>query len=324
VACAAAFLAGRFGGEAGAVAPLGAGVWSQAFAFRQGSRDYVIRFGLHGDDFARDRLAAAFAGPALPIPAVIELGEAFGGSYAIAERVFGGYIDDVDEAQMRGLLPALLVALDAMRLADLSHTTGYGGWDAGGNAAYPSWRAVLLDVASDRPGDRIHGWRARLATSAVGSEPFDAAYRRPQGLTGDLPDLRCLIHSDLLHFNVLVEGDRITGVLDWGCAMTGDFLYDLAWFCFWQPWYSTWQRIDFAEEARRRCAAIGLEVSQFEERLRCCQIRIGLAGQAYQAYSGEWTELQATARRTLEIASDACLSRGERPKAIGRTTSATV
>ena len=30
-----------------------------------------------------------------------------------------------------------------------------------------------------------------------------------------------LIHSDLLHINVLVEADRITGVVDWGWGMAG-------------------------------------------------------------------------------------------------------
>lgn len=297
-----AFLAARFGGDAGDVAHLGAGVWSQAFAFRRAGSDYVIRFGAHGDDFARDRLAAAFAGPALPVPAVLELGETEGGYCAIAERVYGGYIDDVDAARLRSLLPALFAALDATRLADLSHTTGYGPWDASGNASFPSWRAALLDVANDRPGDRIHGWWTRLAASTVGSAPFDAAYRRLQALAGDLPDLRCLIHSDLLQFNVLVEGERITGVLDWGCAMTGDFLYDLAWLCFWQPWYPAWQGIDFVQEARRHYAAIGLAVPGFEQRLLCCQLHIGLAGMAYQAYAGDWPNLAATAQRTLELA----------------------
>jgi hygromycin-B 4-O-kinase len=297
-----AFLATRFGGNAADVAPLGTGVWSKAFAFRRAGHDYVIRFGAHQEDFFKDRLAARYASPALPIPRVVELGEAFGGYYAISERVFGTYIDDVDETQMRALLPSLFAALDAARLADLSGTTGYGAWDADGTAPYPSWRAALVDVANDRPIDRIHGWRERLAASPVGVGPFEEAYGHLLALTDHVPAERHLIHSDLLHYNVLVEADRITGVLDWGCGMYGDFLYDLAWLCFWQPWYPAWQRIDFRGEATRHYAAIGLDVPHFEERLRCCQLHIGLAGQAYQAYAGDWTDLQDTARHTLDVA----------------------
>jgi hygromycin-B 4-O-kinase len=297
-----AFLTARFGSDTSDVAQLAAGVWSKAFAFRRAGRDYVIRFGAHREDFRKDRLAARYAGPALPIPRVVELGEAFDGYYAISERVFGAYIDDVDEAQMRALLSALFAALDSARLADLSGTTGYGGWDADGTAPYPSWRAVLLDVANDRPTDRTHGWRQRLAASPVGIGPFDEAYKHLQALADRIPDERHLIHSDLLHDNVLVEADRITGVLDWGCAMYGDFLYDLAWLCFWRPWYPAWQRIDFQAEATRHYASIGLDVPHFAKRLRCCQIHIGLAGQAYMAYAGDWNDLQRTAQHTLDVA----------------------
>jgi hygromycin-B 4-O-kinase len=297
-----AFLAAQFGSDGGEVVPLGTGVWSKAFAFRRLGRDYVIRFGAHQEDFAKDYLAARYANPALPIPRVVELGEAFGGYYAISERLFGGYLDDVDETQMRALLPSLFAALDSARLADLSGTTGYGAWDAEGTAASPSWRAALLDVTYDRPADRIYGWRERLAASPVGMGPFEEAYRHLLALADCAPEKRHLIHSDLLHYNVLVEAGRVIGVLDWGCAMYGDFLYDLAWLCFWQPWYPAWRRIDFRAEALRHYTAIGLDVPHFEERLRCSQIHIGLAGQAYMAYAGNWTDLQDTAQHTLDVA----------------------
>jgi hygromycin-B 4-O-kinase len=297
-----AFLATRFGRASHDVVPLGAGVWSKAFAFQRAGRDYVVRFGAHHEDFAKDRFAARFSCPALPIPCVVELGGAFGAYYAISERLFGGYIDDVDETQMRALLPSLFSALDAARLADLSGTAGYGGWGGDGNAPYPSWRAALLDVAHDRPADRIHGWRERLAASPLGIGPFEEAYGHLQALAGRLPEGRHLIHSDLLHNNVLVAGERITSVLDWGCALYGDWLYDLAWFCFWQPWYPAWQRIDFQAEAARHYASIGLDVPSFEERLCACQIHIGLASQAYLAYAGNGTDLQDTVEHTLAIA----------------------
>ena len=297
-----AFLASRFGDRAITVSPIGRGVWSKAFAFRRTGNEFVIRFGAHWDDFAKDRLAARYASPELPIPRVVEMGEAFDGYFAISERLLGGYIDEVDGAQMRKLMPSLFAALDAMRLADISATAGYGGWGADGTAVYPSWREALLDVVHDRPRDRIHGWRERLEDSQVGADPFDEAYGRLLALAGHIPEERHLIHSDLLHYNVLVEGERITGVLDWGCGLYGDFLYDLAWLCFWQPWYPAWKGIDFQAEALHHYAAIGLEVPDFEERLRCCQIHIGLGSQAYQAYAGEWANLEGTARRTLDVA----------------------
>ena len=73
------FLATQFDGACSDVTPLGQGVWSTAFAFRQAGGDYVIRFGAHREDFAKDRLAARYASSGLPIPRFVELGKAFGG-----------------------------------------------------------------------------------------------------------------------------------------------------------------------------------------------------------------------------------------------------
>ena len=87
---------------------------------------------------------------------------------------------------MRALLPALFSALDAARRADLSGTMGYGP-SADGTAPYPSWRAALLDVSTDRPADRTHGWRERMVASPVGVEPFEEAYGHLQALAERVP-----------------------------------------------------------------------------------------------------------------------------------------
>jgi hygromycin-B 4-O-kinase len=85
--------------------------------------------------------------------------------------------------------------------------------------------------------------------------------------------------------------------------MWGDWLYDLAWFTFWAPWYPAWRGIDFAAEARRHYAAIGIDVPNFTERMACCQIHVGLSGMAYQAFTARWELLAETAARTLDVAS---------------------
>ena len=47
------------------------------------------------------------------------------------------------------------------------------------------------------------------------------------------------MHSDLLHYNVLVApaADAITAVFSWKCATWGDAIYDLAWCTFWGRWH---------------------------------------------------------------------------------------
>jgi hygromycin-B 4-O-kinase len=300
-----AFLTERLGGGVGEVAAFQQqGEWSRAFAFRHNGQDLVVRFSALDEDFAKDRLAVRYHGPDLPIPRVLELGEGLGGYYAISERLYGEYIDGASEPQMRALLPAVFSALDAMRLADVSGSTGYREWDATGTGMFPGWKAALLDVAVSRPNDRIAGWREALEASPTGAGPFDVAFQRLVEMVAYVPEDRHLIHSDLLHFNVLVQDARITAVLDWGCGMYGDFLFDLAWFCFWAPWFPAWSRIDFRAEALRHYRAIGLEVPRFKERLLAYELYIGLSGQAYQAYRGEprWDDLEATARHTLKLA----------------------
>lgn len=299
---AAAFLVGRFGAGVTDVEPLGGGTWSRAYAFRREGEPFVARFGGYPDDFERDRLAGRYASPDLPIPAVTEIGDAFGGFYAISERMFGEYIDHLNGARMRATLPSLFAALDALRGADLSATTGYGSWDAAGVGAFPSWPAYLLDIATDRPTDKGHGWRRRLEMSATGAARFDAALDHMRSLVAFCPAERHLIHRDLIHYNVLVADDRISAVLDWGCALYGDFLYDPACFAFWSAWFPAWQGIDFRAEAARHFAAIGLAVPHFAERFRCCQVHAGLDAQQFMALVGDWDNLERAAARTLAVA----------------------
>lgn len=301
-----AFLVSRFGPEVGEVARIGYGEWSQAYAFRHDGADYVARFGAFGEDFAKDRRAARYGSSALPIPAVTEIGQAFGGSYAISERAFGDFIDDLDGRRMRATLPSLFAALGAAREVDLAGAVGYGGWGVDGTAPYPSWRAALLAVGGDESAGRIRGWRERLMQSSLATGAFEEGLDRLRSLVGVCPEDRHLVHSDLLHFNVLVADDHISAVVDWGCSMYGDFLYDIAWLVFWAPWYPAWRGIDFEGEAARHFAAIDLDVPHLVERLRCYQIHIALDSLKYNAFMERPDELEAVASRTLTAA------RGER------------
>ena len=154
---AAGFLAERYAGQARDVAELGGGDWSRAFSFRLDGRDLVARFGQYGEDFARDQQAMALSGPDLPVPRVLETGGALGGAYAISERCFGEFLETLDAARWRRLLPALLRGLDALRDAPALDT---------GALARPAGRSAAAQLARAAPGrTRRPSWPAgvRLA-----------------------------------------------------------------------------------------------------------------------------------------------------------------
>lgn len=278
------------------------GAWSAAFGFHAGDGEFVLRIANQADDFARDAYAHRFATPDLPIPKVTHRGACGEAFYAISERMPGGFLDDLDGNGLRKAVPSLVAMLSALRTADVSASTGFGTWDEAGNGIYASWPAFLVETLEDTPDYRGGSWRAKLEGSPSGAASFDRDSAVFRDLAAQMPDIRHVIHSDLINFNAFVHDHRISGVFDWGCAIYGDFVYELAWFEFWKPWYPQWTGISVADAARVHFAAAGADLAGFDERLLCYQIHIGLTHQIYNASIGGWKDLADTARLTSQLA----------------------
>lgn len=301
---AAAFLAEHFDRGHVDVEHLGEGMWSRAFGFEHDDRELVVRFGRHRDDYEKDQRAGGFTSGVLPVPAVVEIGAAFDGYFAISTRARGAPLEELDEAGWRTTLPALFAALDAMRAVDVSHTAGFGGWDGRGHAPHETWRGFLLAVAADTPDRRTHGWRSLLARSVVGDGPFAEGLACLTEVSVDLPPFRHVVHADLINRNVLVADGQLGAVLDWGCSSYGDPLYDIAWLEHWAPWHPGLAAIDIRAEARRHHELLGLDTTDFDRRLRCCALHIGLDHQAYDAWLQDAEALVAVVERTRHYIDD--------------------
>src|SRR4051794_18931487 len=80
------FLAKYHGAPVSGVELLRGGFWSAAYGYSVADRDLVVRFGQLREGFEMDRAAMAFVRPGLPIPDVLDVGDAFGGAFAISTR----------------------------------------------------------------------------------------------------------------------------------------------------------------------------------------------------------------------------------------------
>ncbi len=83
--------------------------------------------------------------------------------------------------------------------------------------------------------------------------------------------------------------------------MYGDFLYDIAVLTFWSAWYPALDAIDIRTAAMIRFEAAGADLTNFDERLACYEVHIGLTSIAYQAYTGRFEELDWTAARVASV-----------------------
>jgi hygromycin-B 4-O-kinase len=150
----------------------------------------------------------------------------------------------------------------------------------------------LSEVGHDVPGHRISGWRTRLEESPADSRIFDEGLAQMGRAAEAGEGRRHLIHGDTINRNVFVDGDRVSGVFDWGCGATGDHLYDLAWIDFWSPWHPQLADLGLRAAAVERWAEAGTTPVDLDERIRCCQLHIGLGHMAYYAWSSQKEHLE--------------------------------
>jgi hygromycin-B 4-O-kinase len=297
-----AFIHDHFGDRAGEITRLSGGDWSQAYVLSVDGRQVVARFGSHGEDYRKDQIASGWASDELPIPKVLELDETRVGFFALSDRAEGDFLDELGDEQIKTVLPSLFRTMDAIYGIDISATEGYGNWTSDGHGPLRTWgEALLHKFGDDQPGHRTHGWRAALERSPGGTRAFDTALNVLEQLAERMPTERHVIHNDLLNRNVLVQGDKISGVLDWGNSMYGDYLYDAAWLLYCQPRYTSWPKLDLAGELRRHWEASGSVPDDLEARLLCYQIHVGLDAQSYAAYKGNWAQLRQNTEQTMKL-----------------------
>ena len=208
--------------------PVQEGLESQAFASTLDGVACIARINPQITGFEKDRYAFEhFGGPSLPVPPVLALGwldESH--AYCVTRRAPGVTAEAPAVGSGEHIAAATFACWLAMGEVDISATTGFGPFDATGHAAATTWRSHLLE-ASRLSWDGLQRADASLV---------EALSAQLEMLVDYCPEERRLIHRDFGDGNLIVDDDRVTGVIDWGEAGYGDPLYDIACGHFWGVW----------------------------------------------------------------------------------------
>lgn len=283
-----------------ALAPLPGGYWSAAYAYRVGNRDLVLRLGTLREGFEADRAAMAFSGPDLPVPQVLAIGTAFGVGYAISERHYGRFLENVRaEERLRSgpMLGSLLRALRAIQeRPDLSVSGAPRAL-----APQDSWHNHLRRQLADDGTSWYAGWRAALRHDSELERLFEACESRITELLEACPEQRHVVHGDLLYQNVLVSEDasRVTAVFSWKRSVRGDFLYDTAYCTFFSLWYPGIGAAD--PWAATLSTLTSDEMRDAGARHQCYELTIGASYLGGYFWNNDEKNLRVARRRLSEI-----------------------
>ena len=289
------FLRAHHGADPTDLEVLGGGFWSAAYGYRIGHNELVLRINDEPDGFRDDERSMRYGSPALPVPEVFAIGEGFGRWFAISRRHRGRFLEEVGPDQADALGPTVVALLAGLRaVPDTDIVT-------------PAWRDWLLAGITDRPDHHTAGWRQRLAADATAEQTFRAVDHRVRSLIDACPDRRELVHSDLLHYNVLVtpQADAVTAVFSWKCSTWGDAIYDLAWCTFWGRWHEGIGALDLWERVVPTLSAS--EALDVAVRHHVYELHIGASHLGWYATLGDTENLRWTSRQLGEL-----LERGPR------------
>lgn len=286
------FLKSDFSPDIQLLTPIKEGERSQAFSFLSKDSEFVIRVHSKKHGFEKDKYAHDhFNSKSIPIPKTFQIGrirDKF--YYSITEKVEGKIIDHFEKDEIRKFIPELINVLDSIHSFDIGETQ-FGDWGIDGKAPETSWKNYLIKLIEE-----FENYENKTPENTL-LEPdvVQKILARYKQLIDHCSNIRHLVHGDYGFNNLLSDGEKITGVIDWELSKYGDFLYDVAWLSFWDT------TIDYADIFCKHYQDKNVAVPNFHERILCYKLHFGLGALSFFSDSEQEKSYRWAKERLLKL-----------------------
>ena len=278
----------HFSTEVTGIMPLeGSGNISTVFCFRSREKEYIIKFGDLAGGFETEKfISTLLSSQGIPFPLCMGLGKFKTLNYVISEMISGHILNRCSQEHQLRMIPEVIQILTRMNHVKLGATKGYGRINSSGDGVNNSWKEHIIETYAEEQKDRFwEGWYSLFKTSCLEKDVFDECYNRLLAYSTHNEPFRYFIHGDFHQYNILSDGQRITGIID-SNGKYGDFLIDLAIL----EWHiKTHLKLDVVQEYQNHQQEVGITVPNFKERLIGAKYYNGLVGLRFYAKMG-WNE----------------------------------
>lgn len=202
--------------------------------------------------------------------------------YTVTNWLAGDMLAHLPEPQRIPLLPELIDHLIALHGTPLpSDCTGFGHLLPSIRGASTSWEthANSFFSADQRPDNFWHNWTDLYETSCLERPVIEELLAKLRQYMPYNAPYRHLVHHDCHEWNILTDGQSITGIID-GSWLIGDSLIDLV------TLRDAFPGADIVGAFRARLESLGQPVAHFEERLIGANLYKGIDALRFYAKMG--------------------------------------
>ena len=186
------------------LAPLSGGLVSQTFSFQYGDYRYIFQIGGSHEDYEKQQYISRKFGMTIPVREVVGVHKTEDGvSYCFSKFIAGRKLFDLNDRERREIAEPVIEILLRMAEVEIPVGSGYGRFDANGNAPYKTWH----DFVSVIYNDKVCDWSVlslRNYSDTVIRKAIDELQKNIRCAQIDNP---CLVNGDAGSYNIIAGSE---------------------------------------------------------------------------------------------------------------------
>ena len=201
------------------------GKHSDAFSYVHGTEEYIVRFNVNDEGFLKDAYAYKhFSHPKIFIPKIIEIGTYNENLFfCISEKVRG---ETAKEQYIKGDFSSLLAqfqTIEAIGATPINtYEQSFGVWNKVGKAQY-NFDTYFKEICTGSMGD----WSVFKDLSYFDIHFVNYLLSQIKKYVIYSAGERVLVHGDFGGSNLIMNGEKVSGIIDWGHSFYGDHFWDV-------------------------------------------------------------------------------------------------
>lgn len=251
----------------------------KVYFFLYNEEEYVIRFSHYDLEFKFEKYLYQYGNKNI-VAKPIKIGSYQNLYYMISKKIMGQHLKALDEKSVIKLIPKVLYSITHIHQININESVGYGWLDDDFNGCFSSLKLFIESHFNNEQKGFWKDWYHLFQEGILNWDQFHFFYKRMINLEPYCKGIRHIVHGDFHLSNIIYHKNEISGFIDWGNVLYGDFLLDIATIHMQLP------QLGILNQAINYYQNNNIKIDYFKERFTCMSLFKGLDMLRFSAKQG--------------------------------------